>query len=175
MSIISIDVEADGPVPGLYSMIEIGAVLVQEPLDTTFYGSLKPITKKFDFSALNAIGRTREETFNFNDPKETIQEFDSWLREKCKKPYIALSDNNGFDFAFVNYYFHFYLGYNPFGWSSRNLNDLFKGIQKDMRASFKGLRKTKHDHNPVNDSKGNAEALLTMIDRYKLRGFEKYM
>ncbi|MFH1839523.1 MAG: exonuclease, partial [Nanoarchaeota archaeon] len=123
MSLIIVDVEADGPVPGLYSMIEIGAVLVQEPLDTTFYGSLKPITKKFDFSALTAIGRTREETFNFNDPKETIQEFDSWLREKCKKPYIALSDNNGFDFAFVNYYFHFYLGYNPFGWSSRNLND----------------------------------------------------
>lgn len=24
------------------------------------------------------------------------------------------------------------------------------------------LRKTKHDHNPVNDAKGNAEALLTM-------------
>ena len=175
MSIISIDIEADGPCPGLYSMIEIGAVLVQEPLDTTFYGSLKPITERFDLSALHSIGRTREETLNFNDPKETIQEFDSWLREKCKKPYIAISDNNGFDWSFVNYYFHLYLSKNPFGYSSRNLNDLFKGIQRDMRASFKGLRKTKHTHNPVMDAMGNAEALLTMIEKYELKGFDKYI
>jgi hypothetical protein len=33
---------------------------------------------------------------------------------------------------------------------------------KDSTAQWKWLRKTKHDHHPVNDAKGNAEALLEM-------------
>ena len=44
MSYISIDVEADGPVPHLYSMISFGAVIVDDKLDKTFYGKLKPIS-----------------------------------------------------------------------------------------------------------------------------------
>jgi hypothetical protein len=35
---------------------------------------------------------------------------------------------------------------------------------KDAHAGWKHLRKTSHDHHPVNDAKGNAEALLAMID-----------
>jgi hypothetical protein len=35
-------------------------------------------------------------------------------------------------------------------------------MKHDMRASWKHLRKTKHDHNPVNDAIGNAEAILAM-------------
>jgi hypothetical protein len=31
------------------------------------------------------------------------------------------------------------------------------------------LRKTKHTHNPVDDAKGNAEALLHMIENMELR------
>ena len=33
---------------------------------------------------------------------------------------------------------------------------------KDVFTSFKYLRKTEHTHNPVDDAKGNAEALLHM-------------
>uniref|UniRef100_A0A6M3JPL2 Exonuclease n=1 Tax=viral metagenome TaxID=1070528 RepID=A0A6M3JPL2_9ZZZZ len=175
MSIIVVDIEADGPVPGIYSMTEIGAVLVKEPLDVTFYGTLSPISKMFQQKALAVTGRTRPDTLQFDDPKKTMERFKQWLDENCTPPYIFLSDNNGFDFAFASYYFHLYLSHNPFGYSSRNLNDLFKGIQRDMRASFKGLRKTPHDHNPVNDAKGNAEALLEMIKLYDLKGFDKYM
>jgi hypothetical protein len=34
---IVVDVEATGPCPGLYSMTELGAVVVEEPLTRTFY------------------------------------------------------------------------------------------------------------------------------------------
>ena len=34
---------------------------------------------------------------------------------------------------------------------------------KNTRHNFKHLRKTKHTHNPVDDAKGNAEALQSMI------------
>jgi len=53
-------------------------------------------------------------------------------------------------------------GANPFGHSSTNLGSLYKGLVKDTSKYFKRLRKTRHTHNPVDDAKGNAEALLAM-------------
>ncbi len=76
---------------------------------------------------------------------------------------MFFSDNNGFDWQFVNWYFHYYLGKNPFGFSSTNIGSLYKGMVKNTRHNFKHLRKTKHTHNPVDDAKGNAEALQSMI------------
>lgn len=40
---------------------------------------------------------------------------------------------------------------------------------KDIFVNFKHLRKTKHTHNPVDDAKGNAEALLQIKDQYGLK------
>jgi hypothetical protein len=38
-----------------------------------------------------------------------------------------------------------------------------------MRASFKHLRKTKHTHDPLDDARGNAEAMLHLIDELGLK------
>ncbi len=38
-----------------------------------------------------------------------------------------------------------------------------------MFVNFKRLRKTKHTHNPVDDARGNAEALLEIKGRYDLK------
>jgi len=45
MSWFSVDVEADGPIPGTYSMTEFGVVLVEPTLSHTFYGTCKPIVR----------------------------------------------------------------------------------------------------------------------------------
>ncbi len=93
-----------------------------------------------------------------------MKKFDDWLYSLKIKP-MFISDNNGFDHQFINYYFHKYLGRNPFGHSSTNLGSLYKGFVKDTAKNFKYLRKTKHDHHPVNDAKSNAEALLEIFNR----------
>jgi hypothetical protein len=77
---------------------------------------------------------------------------------------MFISDNNGFDWMFVCWYFHHFTGKNPFGHSSQNLGSLYKGLVKDAFASFKQLRRTKHTHDPVDDARGNAEALLQLKD-----------
>lgn len=46
---------------------------------------------------------------------------------------------------------------------------LYKGLEKDMSKNFKHLRKTKHTHHPVDDAKGNAEALLTLKNEFGLK------
>jgi DNA polymerase III epsilon subunit-like protein len=163
MSWISIDVEADGPIPSPYSMISFGAVIVEEGLDRTFYGQLCPISEQWIPEALAVSGFTREETLEFDDPKEVMTNFAQWIKENNEgKRAMFISDNNGFDWQFVNWYFHTYTGNNPFGFSSTNLGSLFKGMEKTMFKNFKHLRKTKHTHHPVDDAKGNAEALLAM-------------
>ena len=93
-----------------------------------------------------------------------MNNFASWVMENTSKQPMFISDNNGFDWQFINWYFHHFLGRNPFGHSSSNLGTLYKGLVKDTSLNFKHLRKTIHTHNPVDDVLGNSEALL-IIDR----------
>ena len=165
---VMVDVEADGPAPGLFSMIELGAVIVESNLNRTFYSNLKPISDQYQFDALAVTGYDREQTLNFKDPCDAMIEFDVWLKTEIPRGKIMfVSDNNGFDWQFVNYYFHKFLLRNPFGYSSTNLGSLYKGMERDFKVNFKHLRKTRHTHNPVDDAKGNAEALLSMMENFK--------
>ncbi len=169
MAYIMVDVESDGPIPGDYSMISFGAVLVGDTLDTTFYGKLKPISTNYIPEALAVSGHTREETLQFDDPRSVMLDFAGWLRGKCRDRPVFISDNNGFDWMFICWYFHHFTGSNPFGFSSQNLGSLYKGLVKDTFQNFKHLRKTKHTHHPVDDARGNAEALLTLKKEYGLK------
>ena len=162
MPIIIVDVESDGPIPGDYSIISFGAVIVEEELERTFYGKLKPISEDWVPDALKISGFSREETLQFDDPKSVMENFNSWIKENSKSRALFFSDNNGFDWQFINWYFIHFIGKNPFGFSSTNLGSLYKGMVKDMFQNFKHLRKTKHTHNPVDDAIGNAETLLHM-------------
>jgi hypothetical protein len=164
-----VDIEADGPIPGDYSMVCLGAVIVEPGLKCTFYGRLKPISETWQPQALEVSGFTREETLAFEEPKTVMEGFANWLRKNCQGRMMFISDNNGFDWSFVNWYFHHFCGKNPFGFSSQNLGSLYKGMVKDTFKTFKHLRKTKHTHHPVDDAKGNAEALLHMKDEMGLK------
>ena len=140
----------------------ISAVLVQEGLQETFYGRLRPISEQWIPEALAVSGFSRAETLSFDDPKTVMETFAHWIAKNAKGRVLFISDNNGFDFAFVSWYFWHFTGANPFGHSSTNLGSLYKGLVKDTFQNFKHLRQTAHTHHPVDDAKGNAEALLAM-------------
>jgi len=164
-----VDVESDGPIPGDYSMVCFGAVVVAPSLDKTFYSKLKPISEKWIPEALSVSGFTREETLEFDDPNTVMEEYASWINANSNGRPFFISDNSGFDWQFINWYFHHFVGHNPFGHSSSNLGSLYKGVMKNTFANFKHLRKTKHTHHPVDDARGNAEALLQMKEEYGLK------
>lgn len=169
MSYIMVDVEADGPIPGDYSMVCFGAIVVEPSLTKTFYGQTKPISEQWVPEALAISGFSREDTLAFDDPKTVMQNFADWITEHSPDRPLFISDNNGFDWGYINWYFHHFLGKNPFGFSSTNLGSLYKGLVKDTFKSFKHLRKTAHTHHPVDDAKGNAEALLAIKEKYGLK------
>lgn len=160
-----LDVEADGPVPGLYSMVSMGVVMCKHPKET-FYGKMRPLYgAQWVEEALAVSGVSRQDHLNYPDPEWTINEFILWTfsnNEPGTKP-VIISDNNAFDWGFLNWYLWRFQQKNIFGHSSRNLNDIYHGMKSDMRASFKHLRKTPHTHHPVDDAMGNVEALQAMI------------
>lgn len=162
MSYIVVDVESDGAIPHKFSMVCFGAVIVEPTLSKTFYGKVKPISSEWNPEALAISGFSREEHESFDDPKEVMEKFAKWVSENSVGKPILITDNPAYDWSFINYYFHYYLGKNPFGFSARRIGDLYCGMVKDSTAQWKWLRKTKHTHHPVDDAKGNAEALLEM-------------
>lgn len=169
MAYIMVDVEADGPIPGDYSMIAFAAVKVEHGLNHTFSATLRPISEQWIPEALLTCGYSREETLQFDEPQTVMTAFRDWLAAIETDRLIFISDNNGFDWQFINWYFHHFLGENPFGHSSQNLGSLYKGLMKDVFVNFKHLRHAPHTHNPMDDVTGNAEALLSMRDHLGLK------
>jgi hypothetical protein len=164
MSYFVVDVESDGPVPALYSMVCFGAVLVEPSLSKTFYGQVKPIADLYLPDALAISGFTRVQHETFPEPKETMEKFRAWISESngTGRP-IFFSDNPAFDWQWINYYFHNFLGDNPFGYSARRIGDIYCGLKKNLSLNQEWKRKYRkqaHTHNPVDDALGNAQALL---------------
>jgi len=164
MSLFVVDVETDGGIQGFHNMVCFGAIKLTDDLETspTFYGQTKPLYSNYEPDALAVSGFSREEHEGFDNPAVVMLEFEAYLKANSKGRPILISDNNGYDAAWINWYFLTYLGKNPFGWSSRRIGDLYCGMKMDMWSGWKKLRVTKHTHHPVDDARGNAEALLKM-------------
>ena len=174
---IVVDVEALGAVPGMYPMTEFAAVMVtpnEDGLRKTFWsGLIKPEPFVWrDEEVLKLLNLTPdiliEREMTGKTPLEAMAAFSEWLKglSHMGKP-VFWSDNNGFDFPFINYYFHYYYGENPFGWSSRRISDLYCGMKGSLHARWKHLRQTAHTHNSVDDAMGNAEALWDILNQLK--------
>ena len=168
MSWIVVDVESDGPIPNKYSMVCFGAVIVEPGLSKTFYAETGAVSDLWIPEALSISGFTREQHIQFPHPSKAMEDFAKWIEENSVGRPVFVSDNPAFDWQFINYYFHYYLGKNPFGFSARRIGDMYCGMVKDTFARWKHLRKTIHDHNPVNDAKGNAEAIIAFRDKLGL-------
>lgn len=173
---VMVDIEANGPCPGLFSMTEFGAIIIDPTKDILkmprFYGKFNFLDGlKEDPQAVLAISGDRDrsevpfdkevdKSVNRYTHSYVMEEFKIWLQDNIEGRPLFVSDNNGFDWQFINYYFWKYIGENPFGHSSTNMGSLYKGLIKNARENFKHLREAKHTHHPVMDCFGNVQALM---------------
>lgn len=171
MSLFVVDVESDGPAPGLYSMVSLGCVRVDRDLQTRFKATFAPISEQWIPEALAISSIAREQHLAYPKPEQGITDFADFLMAASKGRPVFVSDNPAFDWQFVNYYFHRFLGDNPFGHSARRIGDLYAGLKGDFGASgaWKSLRRTEHTHDPLDDALGNAEALIAFADAHELK------
>ncbi len=156
MSLIFVDCESDGPCPGKGELTEFGAVELNSK--KTFHGVLWEANPD---PANPAVPLRTGRAF---DAMKVYTDFEGWLNQFSGRP-MFVSDNPAFDWQWINYGFHHTLGRNPFGFSARRIGDFAAGLKGDFYAKqdWKRLRVTNHDHNPVNDAMGNAEAFERLV------------
>jgi len=125
----SVDVEADGPIPGVYSMLAFGICVAGrfdgrsfehlDPCAKTFYRELRPITSESDPAALRVSGLDRSELARSGcDPADAMREAADWVRENAEgdRPVLA-GYPIVFDLMFIHWYFVKFLGESPFDFS----------------------------------------------------------
>jgi len=165
MSYYVVDCEADWEYPIDGSMVCFGVVKVTPELDKTFYGQTAPISLNYNPEALAISGFNRSQHEGFEDPVPVMKRFVNWVKETTVGKPIFISDNPAFDWMFACTYMWKYAGENPFGWSARRIGDLWCGMERDSYAKWKWMREAPHNHDPVSDALGNAQALLKMKEK----------
>lgn len=163
---ISVDIESSGPIPGEYSMLSIGACLVDAP-ETTFECTLKPLNRNAEPEALAVTGFILEELeLSGTKPQQAMTELELWVKAACigdaMPVFVGL--NAPFDWSFVNYYFHRFFGSNPFGFTALDIKAYYMGVTgslwSDTRSSAMAsrLRVTQSgNHNALQDAVYQAE------------------
>lgn len=157
-NLVFVDCEATGPCPGKGELTEFGAVHYLSR--ATFHGVLIEARPDEDHPEYT------ERTGVAFDPIEVFAAFDRWLESVVQGRPVLVSDNPAFDFQWINHGFHHALGRNPFGHSGRRIGDFYAGMTGDWwnTQRWKRLRRTPHDHHPVHDAIGNAEAFECILN-----------
>lgn len=163
---ISVDVETAGPIPGEYSLLSIGACDVRDD-DIAFECLIKPINGNFDPKALEVTGLALDELRRIGlQPAQAMEDFRRWIHKTAGRDGrpVFVGFNAAFDWSFVNYYFHRYLGENPFGFAALDIKSLYMGTTgcawDETRSSRIAARlKPKLDgtHNALQDARYQAE------------------
>lgn len=171
------DIEADGPIPGRYSMLSFGLAVASrfdgskfEPLDpsaATFYRELKPISDDVDPQALAVAGLDRDALARDGaDPAEAMRAAAAWIYEQAgdARP-VLVGYPVVFDWLFLHWYFVRYLGESPFGFS--NALDMKTIYQQKARVPLDLAGRTdlppeldstqEHTHNALEDAVEQAE------------------
>ena len=170
---ISVDIEADGPIPGEYSMSSFGAVVVDDP-SRTFYRELRPISEKWDPQAAAVSGLNRELLKkNGTHPADAMRQFADWVNSVIgdDKRAVFVSFNATFDWMFSHWYFMKYLGMDPFGISGLEMKSFYAGLMgvewgetTKRYVSQKFPSKQKHTHNALDDAKEQGEMFAAMLE-----------
>ena len=176
---ISVDVEAAGPIPGEYSLLSIGACLVDEP-SHTFTCELKPINDHADPQALSVTGLSLDVLRQRGlDPQLAMRRFDDWLRDgiDTDESLVFVGLNAPFDWSFVNYYFYRFLGRNPFGFTALDIKAYYMGVTgcrwSDTRSSqiARSLNvQMAGNHQALHDAQYQAELFRLLRDQVNGRG-----
>jgi DNA polymerase III alpha subunit (gram-positive type) len=173
---ISTDIEANGPIPGDYSMLSLGAAAFtpEGKMVSTFSANLKTLpgahedldTMKFWIENGEAYQATRQDT---RDPQQAMEQFVAWVKKQPGKP-VFVGYPAGFDFLFVYWYIkHFGLD-SPFSFSALDIKTYAMATMKTeyRQSTKKNMPKrwfsdAPHTHIAVDDAIEQGQLFCNML------------
>jgi hypothetical protein len=141
---VSTDIESNGPVPGLYSMLSFGsaAYLPDKKLVETFTANLEtlpdasedPVTMRWWKTQPEAWKACRRDPL---PPSTVMPEYSNWLKQLPGKP-VFVSYPATFDFMFIYWYLIKFTGDSPFSHSAIDIKTYAMAMmKKNYRESVK--------------------------------------
>jgi hypothetical protein len=181
---ISGDIEADGPIPGAYSMLAFGLAVagrfdgrtfcVHDPEAATFYRELRPVSDEFDPEALRVAGLDRARLVTEGGvPEVAMREAATWVAEQAgdDRP-VLVGYPVVFDWMFLHWYFVRFLGQSPFGFSGAlDMKTIYQqkarvpldeAGRNDLPPSLRSTRT--HTHNARDDAVEQAEIFARLFE-----------
>lgn len=175
---VSVDIEADGPIPGDYSMLSIGAAAFTREgkmvgtysanLETLPGAGQDPDTMRFWNDNRDAWEACRKDT---QDPKKAMGEFVGWVKGLPGTP-VFVAYPAGFDFTFVYWYMvHFGLE-SPFSFSALDIKTYAMALLKTpYRETVKKrmpkrwfTARAKHKHLALDDAIEQGQLFISMMN-----------
>jgi hypothetical protein len=141
---VSTDVETDGPVPGLNSMLSFGsaAYLADKTLIATFEANLETLPEAQPNPQTMAWWKTQEAAWlacreNLQVPEKAMRHYLGWLKHLPGKP-VFVGYPVAFDFMFMYYYLMRFAGESPFSHSALDIKTYAMAMmKKEYRESVK--------------------------------------
>ena len=181
----SVDIEADGPIPGPNSMIALAAAAFDREgnMVGVFEANLKelpdaeqdPNTMKFWSRNKEAWEACRK---NPGDPEEVMKRFHKWVTATAKKfncKPVLVAFPAGFDFTFVYWYLIRFVKHSPFSFSALDMktfamfliNCEYRKVTKNRMPDRWMSATHKHTHKAIDDAIEQGHIFMNMIREYR--------
>ncbi len=175
---ISTDVEADGPIPGLYSMLSLGAAAFRPDgsLESTFSANLTCLPDATQDPDTMDWWRTQPEAWeasrkDHRSPSSVMNDYVAWVKSFAERRPVFVAYPVGFDFTFVYWYMIKFAGESPFRHSAIDIRSYAMAtLKKDaFKKSTKRYMPKRwfsdhpHDHVALNDAIGQGALFCSML------------
>lgn len=184
----SADIEADGPAPGTSSMLSIG-IVAYDPFTLESCGEFYRTLKRLPEARPNNDTmewwdgfpkQWAEARANAEDPATAMKALHDWVVDMGKQAKrrhntekgpipVFVAYPAGFDFSFVFYYLHRFVGESVFSFSALDLKSMVKGMldvpftskQADWPSEW--TSPLPHTHNALEDARHQGDQLVRML------------
>ena len=175
---VSVDIEADGSIPGINSMLSLGAAAFQLPSRTpiaTFEINLTPLPTATADPDTMKWWASQEEAWEYvnqnrRDPAEAMQEFAAWTKGLPGKP--AMVCYPAWDFMWVYWYLWHFTGTRPYGLGCLDIKTLaMSQMKRPLRQCvkrnmpkfwFQGT--PRHSHKALEDALGQGIMFVNIMN-----------
>ncbi|MBI2337524.1 MAG: 3'-5' exoribonuclease [Deltaproteobacteria bacterium] len=177
---VSTDVEADGPIPGMNSMLSFGsaAYLADKTLVSTFEANLKLLPNATPNSKTMEWWKTQPQAWetcrkNLQAPVKAMAAYLAWLKALPGLP-VFVGYPASYDFMFVYWYLIKFTGKSPFSHSALDIKTLAMVLLKTdyRKATKKNMPKRwfddlPHSHKALDDAIEQGALFCNMLGEMK--------